>query len=83
MEREREEGEAAAGLGIKTGDNPLCIVQHQSLPPLSLTLPLGALCRDILQTAAPICQTTFSYFRQTSSQEMHQARRSGQYKLVY
>lgn len=27
-------GVAAAGLGIKTGANPLCIVQHYPLPPL-------------------------------------------------
>lgn len=43
--REEERGggkKAAAGLRIKTGANPFCIVQHNPLPLPSPTLPLGA-----------------------------------------
>lgn len=62
MERGREGGEKKQQLdsGIKTGANPRCIVQHYPLPLLSLTLPLGALWRDISQTVALICRTMFS-----------------------
>lgn len=58
--REGEKKKQQLDSGIKTGANPRCIVQHYPLPLLSLTLPLGALWRDISQTVALICRTMFS-----------------------
>lgn len=81
MEGGREGGKkiAAAGLciGIKTGANPSCIVQHYPLPLLSPTLPLRALWRDILQTVALICQTMFSKTRTKDASNISTGTRLG------
>ncbi len=77
--REGKKKIAAAGLGIgiKTGANPSCIVQHYPLPLLSLTLPLGALWRDILQTVALICQSMFSKIRTEDASDISTGTRLG------
>ena len=58
--RKKKKKPTAAGLGIKTGANPFCIVQHDPLPLLANSFPLGASWRDILQTLALISRTAFS-----------------------